>query len=278
MDEIPGDSTGGRYNPYGRPSKGGFRGTGRRDNYNRSQSGGDSIAPLQRLGLPVANRDGRDSEWFRVQIPWGKKTDKDLILKSINNHVDVPFIPTYFHYEDQTAVFYVNDRNAANAIRSVTKRVTLPTGHKMVIIVKNSHPPNIPMGEEEVQKLKVCMSNRYDPTTKALNLSNLHADKELENLYMALSRAQVMSSVVKIIKENIPELCCLDMSDNKLTYLDHLGALVPDTGDLTVLNLSKNKITHIEELRKLSGWKLETLCLDENPLCDKFNDQSTYIR
>lgn len=274
----PGSSS--RYNPYGRPSKGGYRGgPNRRDNYNRNQSG-DRLAPLQRMGLPVSNRESGEQEWFKVQIPWGKRTDKDFILKSINSHVDVPFVPTYYHYEDQTAVFYVSDRNAANSIRAVTKKVTLPTGYKMVILVKNSNPPNIPMGEEEIEKLKLCMSNRYDPATKALNLSSLHTDKDLskESLYMTLSRAQVMSNVVKIIKENIPELQSLDMSENKMVFLDHLASLVPATSDLTVLNLSKNRINRLDEVRKLSSWKLSTLSLDGNPLCDRFSDQSTYIR
>jgi len=52
------------------------------------------------------------------------------------------------------------------------------------------------------------MSNRYDPATKALNLSSLHTDQALaqDSLFLALSRPQVMSNVVKIIKENIPEV------------------------------------------------------------------------
>jgi len=56
--------------------------------------------------------------------------------------------------------------------------------------------------------MQVCMSNRYDPATKALNLSSLHTDPALaqDSLFLALSRPQVMSNVVKIIKENIPEV------------------------------------------------------------------------
>lgn len=213
-------------------------------------------------------------------IPFGIKCEKSFILQNITNHVDIPFVPTYFHYDDNKAVFYVSDKSAAMAIWKVNKRVTMPNGYKMIIIVKPSGPPVIPMGTEEIDKLKVCMSNRYDVATKGLNLSSLHQDQELQqqDLYMALARDQVMSNVVKIISENIPELVCLDMSANKLFKLDMLKELASKTPDLNLLNLSNNKLTHVEELRKISNWKLNTLHLDGNPLCDKFSDQTSYIR
>lgn len=264
-----------RYNPYNRPNKGGFHGkNGRYDNSSNNRSANSDA--LKRLGVPL--NDG-EPQWFKVLIPWGKRTEKDIILKNIISHVDTPFVPTYFHYEDNAAVFYVNERRTADAIRGITKRITLPNGYKMTIIVKESFPPNIPMGKEEVEKLKVVMSNRYDPTTKALNLSSLHTDTDLckDNLYMNLARAQVMTNVVQIIKENIPELCCLDMSNNKLVHMDHLAALAPSTSDLKALNLGKNKIAYIDQIGKLKAWKLESLTLDGNPVCDKFNDQTSYI-
>ncbi|WAR19551.1 NXF1-like protein [Mya arenaria] len=218
--------------------------------YNRGRGGysggrgrGDA-GIFKRLGLPLDRKTMGDSDWYKVTIPWGKKTEKDFILKSINDHIDVPFVPTY-----------------------------------MTILVKPSQPPNIPMGKEEIDKLKVCMSNRYDPATKALNLSCLHTDQELaqSNLFMCLARPQVMSNVVKVIKENIPELVQLDVSNNKLQSLEHLGGLVPSTPDMKVLNLANNKINMLEELRKVQKWKIDWLTLDGNPLCDKFNDHTAYV-
>ncbi|KAH3852511.1 hypothetical protein DPMN_095021, partial [Dreissena polymorpha] len=265
-----------RYNPYGRPSRGNVRGNLRFDNRNKSAP---DRGTFRRLGLPIDSRGGGESEWFKILIPWGKKADKEFILKQINTHIDTPFVPTYFHFEDKAAVFYVNDGRAADAIRSISKQITMPNGYKMTILVKGSYPPNIPMGDDEIQKLKVAMSSRYDPTTKALNLSSLHSDGELSKheLYMALARAQVMSNVVKIITENIPELCSLDLSNNKLLNLEHLYSLVPATADMKVLNLSNNKLHALEDLRKLQSWKLDWLTLTGNPLCDKFNDQATYV-
>ena len=52
------------------------------------------------------------------------------------------------------------------------------------------------------------MSKRYDPATKTLNLENLYYDTDLtsEGIHMVLSRRIVMTAVITIIKENIPEV------------------------------------------------------------------------
>lgn len=266
-----------RFTPYGRPSRGGYRNS--QYSKDNRRGGGANTGVLQRLGVPLAGGSG-DPDWYKIIIPWGKKADKDFILKGLNNLVDVPFNPMHFHYDDNTAVFYVNDAAAANALKATSKRVTLPNGFKMTVLVKKSGPPNIPMGDKEISKLKICMSKRYDPTTKLLNLSSLHTDSDFQAdyLYMSLARNPVMNNVVKIIQEHIPEVVGLDLSLNKLGYMDQLSSLVSHTPDLKLLNLSKNKITHVEELRKLSGWKLEILDLSENTVCDRFNDQAAYVR
>jgi len=42
-----------------------------------------------------------------------------------------------FHFEDTSAVFYVNDSRAAEAIKSVTKRITMPNGYKVGFHLKD---------------------------------------------------------------------------------------------------------------------------------------------
>ncbi|KAL4236273.1 poly(A)+ mRNA export from nucleus [Mactra antiquata] len=268
-----------RYNPYGRNNqRGGPRGRRKYDNSGDSSQRDGGYNKMARFGLPIRDGDG-DSEWYKILIPWGKKAEKEFVLNSIKRLIDVPFVPTDYHFEEHNVVFHVNDKAAANAIRGVTKRITMPSGHKMNIIVKPSYPPVTVLSEEVIEKLKVCMSNRYDPVTKTLNLSSLHTDKDMveAKYYISLARRQVMSNVVKIIKENIPELCSLDLSENKLMNVDDLSPLVPAAVDMKALKLSNNKITSIECLKRLKEWKLDVLCLDNNPLRDKFNDQSSYI-
>lgn len=44
----------------------------------------------------------------------------------------MPFCPTGFHYEGQAASFYVEmTSNEIDALKSISKRVTLPNGFKV---------------------------------------------------------------------------------------------------------------------------------------------------
>lgn len=232
---------------------------------------------MQRMGLPFTDSDS--PQWYKVIIPYGKKGGKDFILKSLTERVNIPFKPVDFHFEQEKAVFFVQEKQEANAIRSQDKKIQLPNGFKMIVLVKPSPPPVTELDSGALEKLKLCMSARYDPSTKALNLSCLAKDQSLaaENLFMALSRRSVMTNVVKVIEENIPELEELDMSDNRLISLEAMRDLPQKAPNVKKLNLGKNKLSHIDELRKLQDWKLDHLILDGNDLCDKFKDNNSYV-
>ncbi|XP_061162409.1 nuclear RNA export factor 1-like [Saccostrea echinata] len=269
MDDEAGPSSRERFSPYGVPSRN-YSGRGRNKN-------GDNYAKMQRMGIPITDSDG--PVWHKVVIPYGKKGGKDFILKSLSERLHTPFNPVNFHFEQEKAIFYVQEKHEANALRSQDKKIQLPNGFKMILIVKPSPPPITEISSEAVEKLKVCMSSRFDPSTKSLNLSCLAKDQSLaaENIFMALSRRSVMNSVVKVIEENIPELEELDISDNRLISLESMKELPKKAPNVKKLNLGKNKLVHVDELRKIQDWKLEHLILEGNDLCDKFKDQTSYI-
>jgi hypothetical protein len=52
------------------------------------------------------------------------------------------------------------------------------------------------------------MSNRFNAETGCLNLSRFHNDSAFlgQDVYVPLSRSSVMSNVVKIINENVPQV------------------------------------------------------------------------
>ena len=77
-----------------------------------------------------------------------------------------------------------------------------------IIVVKPSAPPVPVMNEENLEKLKIVMSSRYDPSIKSLDLSNLAEDKNLvsEGLICGLHRHIIILNVAKIIEKNIPEV------------------------------------------------------------------------
>ncbi|XP_048734460.1 nuclear RNA export factor 1-like [Ostrea edulis] len=268
MDDDGTSSSRERFSPYGVPRRSAGRGKNRN---------GDNYAVMQRLGIPVTDSDS--PQWHKVVIPFGRKGGKDFILKSLRDRLNTPFNPVNFHFEQEKAIFFVQEKQEAMAIRSQDKKIQLPNGFKMILIVKPCSPPVTEINSEALEKLKVCMSSRYDPSTKSLNLSCLAKDQALmaENLFMALSRRSVMTSVIKIIDENIPELEELDVSDNRLISLETMRELPTKALNVKKLNLGKNKLSHIDELRKLQDWKLEHLILEGNDLCDKFKDQTSYV-
>ncbi|KAK3093491.1 hypothetical protein FSP39_016397 [Pinctada imbricata] len=253
-----------RFSPY----------RGGRSNRGQKYYGDDNPSGFSR---PGPHPSGKNT-WYKVTIPKAKTAGKEFILKTLSENVEYSFTPVNFHFEQEKAVFHVQDKQVTSALHSLSSRIPMPSGMKMLFLIKPDRAPLF-VSDEETEKLKVVMSNRYDPSTKSLNLTSLSSDQSLQSdgMTMNLSAAHVMTCVVKIIQENIPELECLDVSQNHISKLDGLSSLVEHTPNLTKLNLGANKLSYIEELRCLYKWKLTELNLDGNELCDKFKDQSSYV-
>lgn len=96
--------------------------------------------------------------------------------------------------------------------------------------------------------------------------------------YAPLARENVFRAVVNIIADNIPYVESIDLSANKIHNLESLKDLKSKATDLKLLNLANNRISQITSLDCLEGLPLKSLILNQNPLCDRFTDQSPYIR
>ncbi|KAI4893707.1 hypothetical protein NFI96_012162 [Prochilodus magdalenae] len=237
-----------RFNPYGRPNRryGRFdRDKGGGGGGYRSAGGGGALGDTSRLGGGLSSEKSRS--WFKITIPYGKKYDKKWLLTALQNLCPVPFSPIH------------------------------------VIVFMNPCPPpsflQCDLKEQDLEHLKQCMSKRFDHSEQYLDLNGIRTDPALvsQNIEMILSRKSCMQAVVKIIEENIPELVCLNLSNNRLYKLDELTELVNKAPNIKKLNLSHNELKSERELDKVKGFKLTELWLDRNPLCDHFKDQSTYI-
>ena len=79
-----------------------------------------------------------------------------------------------------------------------------------------------------------------------------------------------MNNVIRVIGEYIPDVRCIDLSENKLPSLDHFSLFEENTSNLEILNLSNNRLNDIRELEKLQDLQhLKCLRLDNNPLGKK---------
>ncbi|KAM9450424.1 nuclear RNA export factor 1 [Clarias gariepinus] len=274
-----------RFNPYGRPQN---RRNGRRGGKDTRGDGGNQGGRGNRGGggsgggADTADAVGGRKNWFKITIPHGKKYEKQWLLSSLRNICTMPFCAIQYHTEGNRAQFYIEDSTTAYALSKVSRRITDKDGFKVAVLLNQCQAPSLPQQDlklEDLEHLKQCMSKRFDGSQQALDLNNIRVDPDLVslNIEVALGRKNSMQAVIKIIEENIPELVCLNLSNNRLYRLDDLADLIGKVPNLKILNLSHNEIRSERELDKLKGLRLVELSLQRNPLCDHFSDQADYI-
>uniref|UniRef100_A0A8C2JV78 Nuclear RNA export factor 1 n=1 Tax=Cyprinus carpio TaxID=7962 RepID=A0A8C2JV78_CYPCA len=284
MSEGPQDSgSQRRFNPYGRPlnrreernRKGGRGGGGGNGSGGGNRYGG-------RSGGGGGGSDGSRKNWFKMTIPYGKKYDKDWLLSSLQS-CSVPFHAVHYHTDGNKAQFYIEDSAIANALFKASRKITDKDGYKVTVIMNSCPPPSLiytDLKAADLEHLKQCMAKRFDGSQQALDLNNIRVDPDLvsQNIEVTLNRRNSMLAVIKIIEENIPELICLNLSNNRLYRLDDLADIVNKVPNLKILNLSHNELKTERELDKLKGLKLVELSLEGNPLCGHYKIQADYVR
>uniref|UniRef100_A0A665XDZ3 Zgc:153681 n=1 Tax=Echeneis naucrates TaxID=173247 RepID=A0A665XDZ3_ECHNA len=256
-----------RFNPYGRPFR---KGDGRFDRDRRQGKGGSGGRGGG--GFRGGDRGGGNGSGGKNQSGWSKVTVLLLSPSFVQYHVD-----------HDRAHFYVDDSSAANALRKCSHKITDADGYKVEVHVNGSAPPSFLLSDlkpEHLEHLKQCMAKRFDGSQQALDLNNIRTDPELvsQKIEVTLNRKTHMEAVIRIIEENIPELACLNLSNNRIHKLDELSDLVTKVPNLKTLNLSHNELKSDRELDKVKGLKLVELWLNRNPLCQYFKDQASYIR
>uniref|UniRef100_A0A3Q3MW80 Nuclear RNA export factor 1 n=1 Tax=Mastacembelus armatus TaxID=205130 RepID=A0A3Q3MW80_9TELE len=281
-----------RFNPYGRPFR---KGDGRFDRDRRqvkgggnNRGGGGGFRGGDRGGGSSSGGGGggggkNRSGWYKVTIPHGRKYDKKWLLAALQNICAVPYTPVQYHVDHGRAHFYVDDSSAASALHKCSHKITDTDGYKVEVHVNDSAPPSFLLSDlkpEHLEHLKQCMAKRFDGSQQALDLNNIRTDPDLvsHNIEIVLNWKTNMEAVIKIIEENIPELACLNLSNNRIHKLDELAELVTKVPNLKTLNLSNNELKSDRELDKVKGLKLVELWLNRNPLCNHFKDQASYIR
>ncbi|CAG0886367.1 unnamed protein product [Cyprideis torosa] len=219
--------------------------------------------------------------FYKVEIPGGAKYKADIVLDSIKRGTGVPFTAINLSAEDNgSVVFYVNNRTIQMGIADQDRRIDLGDGRPLKINTMRSMPPPLKLEPEVKQKIAEVMSQRYTVSTKALDLSDFRNDTKLKEagIFAALSRANVMETVMQVIKEHIPDVEAINLSKNMLQTLEPMKTLKSTCKKLRVLYLSDNKIHNWEDLNPLLNFPLYELKLDNNPVIYKTRVEEDQIR
>ncbi|CAL8082644.1 unnamed protein product [Calicophoron daubneyi] len=143
---------------------------------------------------------------------------------------------------------------------------------------------NSALPEPWMDALRRCFLERYQPTTRTLDLSALHTDPTLlsQGLYLPLNRPAVVHALISILKDNGAQLASLNLSTNRLSHLNAFSLLAAQTDNspgVTIerIDLSANPLNGIQSLAGLRGIPgLTELDISETPVASRFqeNDRS----
>jgi len=146
----------------------------------------------------------------------------------------------------------------------------------MIVIVRHGTPP-VNLDESIKERMKNAMVKRYNALTRALDLSQFHADPELLDVFCALFRPTVMLAALDVIAKNIPDLEALNLSNNKIHLLDHLKIMSQKLPKLKILYITNNRISNVSSLDAFKGVPLVELDLTDNPVKERYKDSSMYV-
>ncbi|XP_012276840.1 nuclear RNA export factor 1 [Orussus abietinus] len=218
--------------------------------------------------------------WYNVIIPYGHKYKKEYIVQVLSDNITPEtFIPIMYKVEDNFASFYVDDFKIADKLSSCSRKITAEDGFKLILKVKPALPIS-DINQQTKERIKLAMAKRFVEATNALDLSQFHRDPDLrDDIFCALSRTNILVTVLEIVAEHTPSLEALNLDNNKLRTVEMLGSILfRKLPSLKILHIGNNQIRLLRDIDSLRKLKLQELYLKGNPLCDKYNKrQSDYI-
>ena len=128
-------------------------------------------------------------------------------------------------------------------MQQIERSVQMSDGYRLFIRVRASCPI-VSVDEEFKEKMKLVMAKRYNPHTKALDLTKFHADPDFRNMFVGLFRTPVMSAALDIIQKNIPDLEALNLSENNITYMESFKNVEQRLPHLKILYLANNSVSN----------------------------------
>ena len=231
------------------------------------------------------NREEKSKHrWCKISIKGSSPLEKEFILSSIRNIVEVEFSPLGFFKVDGCSCFFLeNNEPAAQAIAGLDKRLQGPDGGLLKISLHRCEGPDLALNSDQLQLLRQCLSSRYNKDMCLLDLSNLHNDPLMKerDILTPLQTPLIMKQVMKVVKENVPELRALSLSYNNLRRGDfnNLQVLQNGCSRLAALNLEHNNICDLKVINDLKVFPITELNLQFNPVVAHYKDKPVeYIK
>ena len=150
-------------------------------------------------GITIGESSGVFS-WHKVTLKNGTKYDKIVLLKELLARSETKFIPICYSKQGINTYFHLEDAAAARALRELDKKIEMPDGFPLAIPVDRSAPPNMPISDELVEKIKVVMSKRYFVANKALNLSAFHIGDFLEIYSLQMKYSNDSNEIFQLLQ------------------------------------------------------------------------------
>ncbi|XP_036031555.1 nuclear RNA export factor 5-like [Onychomys torridus] len=240
----------------------------------------DIIFPEDELNSSI--EDEALGGWFKITIPNGRKYSKMWIINLLQSHCSVAFTPVDFQYIRNQIQFFVQNSRSAYELKNINYQLRDEENRKISIYVSSSIEPvsvQYKLTPEQMEILKLSMKKRYNVSHKSLYLKKFRFDSDLtgHGIDIFLNRRSCMAATLQVIQVDYPELLSLNLSNNKIYWLDGLSELIERAPQIKILDLSRNLLKTVWELEKMKGLKLKELWLEGNPLCSTFPDHSAYV-
>ncbi|XP_050053519.1 nuclear RNA export factor 1-like isoform X2 [Aphis gossypii] len=212
--------------------------------------------------------------WYTVFVP--NVEDNVEVLQIIQTHIKpVTLYPYNKQYFDYAIRFLVDNYKVAKALHDASYKIKQRDDQELIISVFPYLPPRGAMPStlevfDEVREIIIeTMATRYNPGTKSLDLSRYYACPLFTDnqLFVTLNQPAVLLAVLNIVAQHT-DLYSLNLANNHIYLGENLIWIRRLFPDLKVLDLAGNKFSDLKELKSLSGYTIEVLNLEGNPLCD----------
>ncbi|KAL5463977.1 hypothetical protein EMCRGX_G032930 [Ephydatia muelleri] len=137
------------------------------------------------------------------------------------------------------------------------------------------------MEEDPKTVVLQVLAKRFDESAQSLDLSDMFHDEALRRggVKGDMFDHKFVSSVLQLVGEHCPNLKGLDLSNNRLKFLDAYTDIPLKCPSLEFLNLSDNYLQNVEELKKVSAGTVITLLLENIPFMQRPSaDVTAFIR